>query len=235
MGGFDRNITAIGVLADPVRRRLYEFVCSQDQPVSRDQAAHAAGVARHKAKFHLDRLEAAGLLEADYVRLTGRSGPGAGRPAKRYRRGRSEFAVALPARDYELAGQIMADAISDSTRSGTPIIDAISNAACVRGVAIAAAGTDRPRGAEAALELAVRILTEHGYEPRRVNDTIVMANCPFHALAVSHTELVCSLNHAMLSGFVDAAAPGLLDARLEPGENRCCVTLSAVPRTPAEV
>jgi predicted ArsR family transcriptional regulator len=233
--GFDRAITAIGVLADPVRRRLYEFVCSQDQPVSRDQAAHAAGVARHKAKFHLDRLEAAGLLEADYVRLTGRSGPGAGRPAKRYRRGRSEFGVALPARDYELAGQIMADAISDSTHTGTPILEAISNAACVRGAAIAAAATDRPRGAEAALELAVRVLTEHGYEPRRINDTIVMANCPFHALAVRHTELVCSLNQSMLSGFVDTVAPGLLDARLEPGENRCCVTLSAVPRTSAGV
>ena len=65
MRGFDRNVTGIGVLADPVRRRLYEFVCSQDQPVSRDQAAHAVGIARHKAKFHLDRLEAAGLLEAD--------------------------------------------------------------------------------------------------------------------------------------------------------------------------
>jgi predicted ArsR family transcriptional regulator len=228
---FDRNVTGIGVLADPVRRRLYEFVCSQDQPVSRDQAAHAVGVARHKAKFHLDRLEAAGLLEADYVRLTGRSGPGAGRPAKRYRRGRSEFAVTLPARDYELAGQIMADAISDATCTGTPILEAISNAAAGRGEAIAAAATDRPRGAEAALELAVRILTEHGYQPRRINNTVVMANCPFHALAVSHTELVCSLNQSMLSGFVEAAAPGLLDARLEPDENGCCVTLSAGPQT----
>ena len=101
---FDRNVTGIGVLADPVRRELYRFVCSQAQPVTRDQAAKAAGVARHKAKFHLDRLEAEGLLEADYVRLTGRTGPGAGRPAKRYRRGRREFAITLPARDYELAG-----------------------------------------------------------------------------------------------------------------------------------
>src|SRR5215213_10929356 len=135
---FDRNVTRIGVLADPVRRELYRFVCSQDQPVSRDHAAHAAGIARHKAKFHLDRLEAAGLLEADYVRLTGRSGPGAGRPAKRYRRGRKEFAVTLPARDYELAGHIMADAISDSTRTGAPITETISKAASVRGVALAA-------------------------------------------------------------------------------------------------
>jgi len=226
--GFDRNVTGIGVLADPVRRRLYEFVCSQDQPVSRDQAAHAVGIARHKAKFHLDRLEAEGLLEADYVRLTGRSGPGAGRPAKRYRRGRKEFAITLPARDYELAGAIMADAISASARTGTPILKAIYSAAAVRGRALADATADRLHGAEAALDLAVRILGEHGYEPRRTDHAVVMANCPFHALATGRTELICGMNHSMLGGFVDAAAPGLLDARLEPAENRCCVTLAAL-------
>jgi predicted ArsR family transcriptional regulator len=223
--GFDRNVTGIGVLADPVRQRLYEFVCSSAQPVSRDDAAHAVGIARHKAKFHLDRLEAAGLLEADYVRLTGRSGPGAGRPAKRYRRGRKEFSVTLPARDYELAGRIMADAISESTRTGAPITEAMSKAASVRGAALAAAAADHPAEADAAFELAVRILSERGYEPRRTDHAIVMANCPFHALATEHTELVCLMNHSMLAAFVDAIAPGLLEASLEPAGNRCCVTL----------
>jgi predicted ArsR family transcriptional regulator len=226
---FDRNITGIGVLADPVRRKLYRYVCSQDQPVTRDQAAHAVGVARHKAKFHLDRLEAAGLLEADYVRLTGRAGPGAGRPSKRYSRGSSEFAVALPARDYELAGHIMADAISDSARNGTPIFDALNKAAAAYGAAIAASSTDHPSESDAALDLAVRILTEHAYEPRRIDRSVVMANCPFHALAVGHTELVCRLNHSLLTGFVDLVASDLLEARLEPDENRCCVTLLALP------
>ena len=227
MRGFDRNVTGIGVLADPVRRRLYEFVCSQDQPVSRDHAAHAVGIARHKAKFHLDRLEAAGLLEADYVRLTGRSGPGAGRPAKRYRRGRKEFAVTLPARDYELAGHIMADAISDSMRTGAPITETISKAASIHGVALAVTAADPPPEADAALDLAVRILGERGYEPRRTDHAIVMANCPFHALAAEHTELVCRMNHSLLAAFVDAIAPGLLEASLEPAGNRCCVTLTA--------
>jgi predicted ArsR family transcriptional regulator len=222
---FDRNVTGIGTLADPVRRQLYQFVCAQAEPVTRDQAAQAVGVARHKAKFHLDRLEAAGLLDADYVRMTGRTGPGAGRPAKRYRRGSVEFAVSLPARDYELAGQIMADAIADSARTGTPIFVALKNVAAAHGAAIAASATERPTGSDGALDLAVRILTDHGYEPRRVDHTVVMANCPFHALAVGHTELVCGLNHSLLSGFVDSVAPDLLDARLEPGENRCCVTL----------
>jgi predicted ArsR family transcriptional regulator len=228
---FDRNVTGIGVLADPVRRLLYRFVCSQDQPVSRDQAADAVGIARHKAKFHLDRLESEGLLEADYVRLSGRSGPGAGRPAKRYRRGRREFAVAVPARDYELAGQIMADAIADTARTGTPILDALSHAAGVRGAALAASATDRPSSADAALDLAVRILTEYGYEPRRIDSTVIMANCPFHALAVGHTELVCRLNHSLLTEFVGSIAPDLLNARLEPDKNRCCVTLAAFERS----
>ena len=56
-----------------------------------------------------------------------------------------------------------------------------------------------------------------------------MANCPFHALAVDHTELVCRLNHSLLTGFVDLVASDLLEARLEPDENRCCVTLLALP------
>jgi predicted ArsR family transcriptional regulator len=227
--GFDRSVTGIGVLADPVRRKLYRFVCSQEQPVSRDQAAHAVGIARHKAKFHLDRLEAEGLLEADYVRLTGRAGPGAGRPAKRYRRGPREFAVSLPGRDYELAGRIMADAISYAARTGVPINEAVTNAATAHGVAIAASANDHPSMADGALDLAVRVLTEHGYEPRRNDHTVVMTNCPFHSLAVGHTELVCRMNHALLGGFVDSIAPGLLDARFEPGGNRCCVTLAALP------
>lgn len=230
MQGFDRNVTGIGVLADPVRRELYRFVCSEAQPVTRDQAAEAVGVARHKAKFHLDRLEAEGLLQADYVRLTGRTGPGAGRPAKRYRRGRSEFAITIPARDYELAGHIMADAISESARSGTPVFDALNNAAAAHGAAIAAISPDHPSGGDAALDLAVRILTEQGYEPRQIDRIVIMANCPFHRLAVGHTELVCRLNHSLLSGFVDSIAPDLLEARLEPGANRCCVTLVALPR-----
>jgi len=112
-----------------VRRRLYAFVTSQTEPVSREQAAEAVGVARHQAKFHLDRLEAAGLVETDYVRLTGRTGPGAGRTAKRYRRGSNEYAVALPGRAYDLAGQIMAEAITDTVQTGTPIAEALHKAA----------------------------------------------------------------------------------------------------------
>ena len=226
MRNFDRNVTGIGVLADPVRRHLYRFVCSQAEPVSRDQAAEAVGIARHQAKFHLDRLEAGGLLETDYVRLTGRTGPGAGRPAKRYRRGRKQFTVALPAREYELVGEVLAEAITDAARTGIPISEAVSEAAAAHGTAIAEAATDRPSSAGAPVDLVLELLSEHGYEPRGDGRTFILANCPFHALARSHTELVCQINHTLIAAVAQSIAPDLLDARLEAGENRCCVTLT---------
>ena len=105
----------------------------------------------------------------------------------------------------------------------------VMEGAAARGAAIAATSADQPSGLDAALDFAVRILTEQAYEPRRIDRTLVLANCPFRRLAVSHTDLVCRLNHSLLSGFVDAIAPDLLKARLEPGENRCCVTLVALP------
>lgn len=229
MSNVDRAIAAIGVLADPVRRQLYRFVCSQAEPVSRDRAAEAVGVARHQAKFHLDRLEAEGLLEADYVRLTGRTGPGAGRPAKRYRPNQREFSVALPARDYELAGHLMADAIIDSERSGAPVTDALNKAAADHGAAVADAAAEHPTSPDDALDLAVTLLSEHGYEPRRTGQRVLMTNCPFHALAARHTELVCRMNHSLISALIHSVAPDLLDVRLDPAENRCCVALSARP------
>ena len=100
-----------GALADPVRRELYRWVVAQAEPVSRDQAASGAGVPRHTAKFHLDRLVADGLLETEFRRLTGRRGPGAGRPAKLYRRSARQVSLTLPPRQYELAAQIMAAAL----------------------------------------------------------------------------------------------------------------------------
>src|SRR5918993_5528229 len=138
----DEHAAGIGALADPVRRRLYRFVCSQPAAVSRDQAAEAVGVARHQAKFHLDRLEAEGLLESDYARLTGRSGPGAGRPAKRYRRGGGELSVTIPPREYDLAGHIMAEAIADTASTTAPITEALTRAAAAQGRAIAAGSDD---------------------------------------------------------------------------------------------
>lgn len=231
MAEFEDHVAGIGALADDTRRALYLYVCAQPDPVGRDQAAAALQLPRHQAKFHLDRLEEAGLLDVEYARLTGRTGPGAGRPAKLYRRASERVAVSLPDRRYELAADLMARAISDSADTGTPVGDALTNAAREHGRHLAGsvtAGADPDR----ALDLATDALARHGYEPRRHDHTVVLANCPFHPLAQTHTALVCGMNHALLSALADELAPGTLEARLEPADGRCCVVLTADRRGP---
>ncbi|WP_163511562.1 helix-turn-helix transcriptional regulator [Fodinicola acaciae] len=223
MGEFERNVAGIGTLAEPMRRELYLYVCAQPAAVSRDQAADAVGIARHQAKFHLDRLEAEGLLESDYARMGGRSGPGAGRPAKLYRRSGREIAVSLPSRSYEQAGLLMADAIADSAATGRPILESLHDAAATHG---AQAGADAKTGRRGAIGSAFEALSENGFEPRRDGDRIVLLNCPFHALAAAHTELICGMNKAYVSALVDALGHDELETRLDAGPGRCCVTIA---------
>ncbi|OBJ38744.1 transcriptional regulator [Mycobacterium colombiense] len=221
----ERDAAGIGALADPVRRQLYQFVCSQPGLVSRDQAAEAVGIAHHQAKFHLDRLTAEGLLESDYARVSGRSGPGAGRTSKLYRRARRDIAVSLPQREYELAGRLMATAIARSADTGEPVAEVLNRVAREYGHTMVV-GSVPPKDAGAALQRTVRVLRRYGYEPRFSDGEVELANCPFHALAQEQTELACNMNHALITGVADALAPHGPDARLCPGRDRCCVVLT---------
>ena len=227
---FADRVTGLAALADPIRRELYLFVAAQPDPVSRDRAAEGVAVPRHTAKFHLDKLVEQGLLATEFQRLSGRQGPGAGRPTKLYRRSGRELSVTLPARRYDLAGELLARAIDDSTRTGTPVLETLDTAAveCGRALGDHARQTLDPRPGPAQQVSAVcAVLTAHGYEPRRDAAMISLANCPFDALARDHTELVCGMNLALLGAVADQVGGGTLTARLNPADDRCCVVLDS--------
>ena len=150
MDDFAAQVSGVGALAEPARRALYLYVVAQPEPVSRDQAAAGAGLPRHTAKFHLDKLVADGLLDTEYRRLSGRRGPGAGRPTKLYRRSSRQVAVTLPPRHYDLAGQILARAVEDAARDGLPVLQAVQRAAVDAGHRLGAAQRLRDEGSAAA-------------------------------------------------------------------------------------
>ena len=231
-GPLDRDLAAIGSLQDPVRRSLYRYVVAQPEEVSRDQAAEGVRVQRNLAAFHLDKLVEAGLLETSFRRLTGRTGPGAGRPAKLYRRSSSEHAVTLPPRQYELAAELLAEAVEEA--GDGPVRESLAAVARrhgrrigedLRGVTGARAGRERRLGAVA------EALAGHGYEPRREGPVLRLANCPFHALADRHRSLVCGMNLALLEGVIEGMAGGELEARPDPpGPGECCVSVTITTR-----
>jgi predicted ArsR family transcriptional regulator len=130
---FAARVTSIAALAEPVRRDLYQFVASQTEPVSRERAAAGVGVAQHVAKFHLDKLVDDELLEFEFRRPPGRQGPGAGRPSKVYHRSAREVAVSLPERHYELAGRLLAEAVTRSQPECESVAGGLRNAARATG------------------------------------------------------------------------------------------------------
>lgn len=222
----DRELASLGILGDPVRRRLYLHVVSSPEAVGRDEAARVAGISRSLAAFHLDRLVDAGLLEPEYRRLTGRSGPGAGRPAKLYRP-RGEISVTVPERDYELAARLL---IQGLRRSEAPDEAALEGTALERGRAMGAEARAAIRGRKTRAAVAgavVEVLRDQGFHPSTEPDgTIRLRNCPFDALADGYPETMCRLNLDLLRGLLEGLGAGHLEARPRPRNGMCCVELA---------
>lgn len=225
------GVQAISALGEPSRRALYEAISRDGGWVSRDQAAAATGIERGAASHHLDRLAAEGLLEVEYRRLTGRSGPGAGRPSKLYRRAERDFDVTLPPRDYRLAGKLLARAVDASRTTGADVVASLAAEAAKEGAGWAEAIRSRLRGNRGRrIAERRRALTEtldaQGFEPS-TDDTgcVTLRNCPFDYLAGEHTDLICHMNLALISSTVTEVGRCGLTAELEPHDGRCCVTL----------
>lgn len=198
-------------LGDDTRRRLYEYVVAAGQPVTRDAASAATGLDRPLVAYHLDRLADEGLLSVSFARPDGRGGPGAGRPAKHYTRADVEVAVSVPPRDYQLAAEILVRAVEeDATDTLRSTLESVAHRIGAEQVA---------RDDTADL---METLQRQGFEPFVDEGVVRLRNCLFHRLAREHTELVCGMNLAMLTG----ALTGVQDpvqARLDPGPDRCCV------------
>lgn len=224
----ERQVAGVAALGDPVRRSLYRFVAQAPEPVGREEAAAAVGVRRTLAAFHLDKLAAEGLLEFEFRRLTGRTGPGAGRPAKVYRRSGRQIDVSLPPREYDLAAALMAEAIEAAEASGQAVRTELERVSLGRGEQMGAAAAVRA-GARASKaekrQALLEVLEDHGFEPRQEGGAIVLANCPFHALAQRFSTLVCGMNLHLMRGARSALDIGgtKLQPRLEPQAGRCCV------------
>jgi predicted ArsR family transcriptional regulator len=211
------EISVLAVLNDPVRRRLYDYIAMQPHGVSRSEAAAAAGIQRTLAAFHLDRLAEAGLVDVTFRRLAGQAGPGAGRPAKLYRRAAAEHEVSVPPRDYRGAAELLAEVV-DITGAEPEL----QRSARSRGAAAGrAARWQAP--AEPPDDLVAGALAAQGYQPYRDGADIRLRNCPFHVLASRYPPLICGMNLALLEGLLEGAAVTALEATLDPRPGDCCV------------
>jgi predicted ArsR family transcriptional regulator len=221
----EEQLDSVELLGDPVRRALYLHVAAQPVEVSRDQAAAAVRVSRELAAFHLDKLVGAKLLEPVYRRLSGRTGPGAGRPAKLYRRAAGEIEISLPQREYQLASRIFARALRLANRqSADEQLDAAARelgAEIGRQVGRQAGPHPSQQNLQAAL---LEVLSAYGYQPFNDGERVRLSNCPFHALAQEFRQPVCGMNLAFLDGIRVGAGISRMLPELHPTDGYCCVS-----------
>lgn len=207
------NLDHIALLSDDVRRRLYDFIATKPGSVTREEVAAEVGITRSLAAYHLDRLAAAGLLDVTFARPSGRTGPGSGRPAKRYSRGQNELAVSLPPRNYSLLAKLLA-AAADAAPSDE-FRDALASASTQEGRSLGEHTGDL-----------TDTLAGAGFEPTTTaDDDIILRNCPFHSVVHDHSDLACNLNHAFVRGALRGVQADPDRAELTPASGRCCVVI----------
>jgi predicted ArsR family transcriptional regulator len=212
------------LLAEPRRRAVFALLRRRSSPATRDEVAAELGLDRKLAAHHLDRLAGAGLLLVTYQRPPGRSGPGAGRPAKHYALAEPEVSMSVPARRYDLAARIFAAALtSEEPRT------ALAEVAVAEGRQIADALT-LPEESRPVRRAAIA-LDALGYAPQETAEGITLQNCPFHALLDVSTDLVCGTNIDFCRGLLDGLGVGdAVTPVLDPApDERCCVLLTAAP------
>ncbi|OFI39861.1 transcriptional regulator [Arthrobacter sp. SW1] len=210
------RLSALSSLGDESRRRLYEYVSSMETPTGRDEAAAALGMPRSTASFHLDRLVRDGLLGVEFRKPVGKGGPGSGRPAKFYVPLFAEIGASVPERNYDLAGSVLAAAVSSAMDDdGGAAREALLASARAKGAEAAAGGRDF-----------LEVLAAQGYQPEPDDaGGHMLVNCPFHKLSRSHPEVVCAMNGAFLAGVAESC--GVEGTRIS-GDDRpghCCARI----------
>ena len=223
----DRNaVAAIAALDDDVRRALYKHVRATGAPVTRESAADAVGISRKLAAFHLDKLVDLGLLTSGFSTAEKRR---VGRAPRVYQPAATDISVQVPQRTPELLAGILVEAIT-AHRDGENGTTAAMRVARICGTTAGSLARSRTRagriGAERATAVAEDVLTEHGFEPYRVDGVVRLRNCPFHPLAAQNPEFVCGLNREYLGGVLDGiGADGRIVAELAPRPGECCVEI----------
>jgi len=227
-GSSDASVTAVAALADPSRRRMYDFIRRARRPIRREEAAASIGISRKLAAFHLDKLVDVGLLRAHFT-----PAPGArrvGRTPKVYEPAEVDIRITVPERDPGLLANILVDAVQADDGGRSPR-EAAEDIAHERGIRLGAAERDRTRpgrlGPDRALTMASALLADCGFEPHRETTArVALRNCPFAPQARRAPDLVCGLNHAFVAGILDGLQATGVAAALQPLQGRCCVVLS---------
>lgn len=211
----------LDAIGEPGLRAALLYVRGSAEPVSADDASGVLGVHRSVARGRLERLLRAGLVEASFARRSGRSGPGAGRPAKLYSPAPEPEALEFPPRRLPaLVGRLL-DEVPAGRREA-----ALRRAGEDFGRELAREAKLRPRARlEAGLEQVCAAVRRLGFQAaleRIDGDTVVISTptCPLRPLVTENAE-AAHLDRGMWAGLVERGVRGVKAEAVECETHSC--------------
>lgn len=217
-------------------RQALLYVRGSAAPVTADDAAAKLEVHRSVARARLERLAGAGLLTTSFRRRSGRSGPGAGRPAKLYSVAPETRALEFPPRHLpDLVGRLLGE-IPTAGRE-----EALRRAGEDFGRDLArAAGLQPSTSAEEGLDGVCAAVRSLGFQAALENydgDVAVIRTptCPLRPLVTERSEAAL-IDRGMWSGLVESGIAGAQAESVEcethsclEGSDSCAVAIRLGP------
>jgi predicted ArsR family transcriptional regulator len=230
----------LDAIGDRELRETLLFARAQPQPVTADEVAAAQRLHRNVARGRLERLAEAGFLIASFERRTGRTGPGAGRPAKTYRVAPELIATEFPKRRYEQLISLVVDALPERGRRkrlheiGIAFGREVSREARLRSAKTFRTALGRVCAAVGRLGYHASIA-----EMSDERAVISTATCPLRPLVRAHPGLA-TLDRGMWAALVARALEGTdvdhvdCDTRMCHSDDAECRVLLAIRRPQAQ-
>lgn len=226
---FDERIGDItSALGDPTRRAIYIAVREAADPLTSSHIADLFNLHPNVARHHLDKLATDGYLDIDRRRPSGKSGPGAGRPAKCYTPSGKGIDLHFPTRRNNLLVELLVRIVE---RSGAKDISGIAESVGREYGQELADQIGSPEDAEyeTAVKAIAKAMTGLGFvmsaDPKA--GRLLTSSCPFGEAASNHPEVMCSLDKGLVTGlFAGMSQPCEPEMHPHPEDN--CITVVPV-------
>jgi predicted ArsR family transcriptional regulator len=208
------------VLRQPTRSRLFALLAELKTPVATEELAARVGLHRSGVRVHLERLEAAGLVERQ------RAPQARGRPRVAWSiSARAQPGGERPHAYAELAGWLASAIPSEADR-----LREVEMAGRTLGRQMAVSALDLP------LDQRVHaIFAALGFQPRPPStdgNTVCfeLGNCPYRAAVRANQPVVCVLHRGLTQGLLDTLEPrAVLGAFVprDPDQAGCLIEIEA--------
>jgi predicted ArsR family transcriptional regulator len=211
-------------LGDPTRRAVFIAAREAAGPVTSADIAELFLIHPNVARHHLDKLAADGYLDVTRRRQTGRSGPGAGRPAKCYTASGKGIDLHFPSRRQDLLVELLVRIIE---RTSSTDIAAIAESVGREYGEELAEEIGSPGNAEytTAVTAVARAMTGLGFQMSADPGAgrLTTSSCPFGDAAAGHPEVLCSLDRGIVSGLFEGMNQPCAPI-LHPDLDEACIT-----------